>query len=177
MSVSSVKEARDATLLAENVKSLTYVNIIFLPLSYCASLWGMESGSDTAKLIWVTIIVCLVTCLAVTNLEVTVRSFRKAWKKIFSLGRRPLITRMERQKDPSWRRVADDLKKSSGADEKTDTKPSEWLVLGFLFFHVYQAVCVWVKRVPKMWAIWLQKIGKGSSTGTFGMHMKLGLSH
>ncbi|KAK3388628.1 hypothetical protein B0T20DRAFT_457237 [Sordaria brevicollis] len=125
MSASSVKEARDATLLADNVKSLTYVNIIYLPLSYCASLWGMESDSSTSKLIWVTVIVCLVTCLAVTNLEVAVRSFRKAWKKIFSLARQPLVARMSRQGDETWRNHAQELDRSTGADEKTDAKPTQ----------------------------------------------------
>lgn len=164
-----MKEARDATLLAENVKSLTYVNIIFLLLSYCASLWGMESGSDTGKLIWVTVIICLATCLAVTNLEVIGRSFRKAWKKIFSLARKPLIARISIQRDRSWWRLAEDLERSSGADEKADTKPSEWLVVGFLFFHVYQIAYAWVKRSPQIWATWSHKIGKGSPTGTFGI--------
>ncbi|KAH7627992.1 hypothetical protein B0T09DRAFT_359304 [Sordaria sp. MPI-SDFR-AT-0083] len=124
MSAISVKEAREATLLAENVRSLTYVNIIFLPLSYCTSLWGMESGSNNGKLAWATVMVFLITCLAVTSLETTTRSFRKAWKEMFSLGRRPLIARMEKHRNWSWRKLAGDLERKTGPDEKPNTKPS-----------------------------------------------------
>lgn len=170
MSASSVKEARDAILLAENVKSLTYVNIIFLPLGYCASLWGMENDADTGQLIWVTFIVCLITCVAVTNLETTTRSFRKAWKNVFSLGRRPLIARMEKHGNPSWRKLAEDLERKTGADEKPDTKPSEWLVLWFLFFHVYSTTFSWVKGLPQSWATWSQNKGTALPTGTFGLN-------
>ncbi|KAF7122253.1 hypothetical protein CNMCM5793_000210 [Aspergillus hiratsukae] len=66
---SAVIESRAATELGENVKLLTYISIVYLPLSFCAALWAIDYSYHPVVFTVVTVLLATTTYLVVMNLN------------------------------------------------------------------------------------------------------------
>ncbi|KAN0101488.1 hypothetical protein V8E51_011998 [Hyaloscypha variabilis] len=69
-SLTSVKEARESRILAENVKLLTYVTIFYLPLAFCTSMWAINNmfGTGTRGFAIITSLIAFSTYAVVFGL-------------------------------------------------------------------------------------------------------------
>ncbi|KAH6666872.1 hypothetical protein B0J14DRAFT_704932 [Halenospora varia] len=65
--LTSVTEAREARLLGENARLLTYVTVFYLPLSFCTSMWAINEmfGAGTRGFAIITSVITFVTYLSV----------------------------------------------------------------------------------------------------------------
>ncbi|KAH8777269.1 hypothetical protein BGZ57DRAFT_351768 [Hyaloscypha finlandica] len=89
-SLTGVKEARDARVLGENVKLLTYVTIFYLPLAFCTSLWAINDmfGTGTRGFAIITVVLAVGTYAAVFGLlhPTTQKDAIEAIRKGFSFS-------------------------------------------------------------------------------------------
>ncbi|KAF4153907.1 hypothetical protein CNMCM6069_000175 [Aspergillus lentulus] len=75
---SAVIESRAATELGENVKLLTYISIVYLPLSFCAALWAIDYSYHPGVFTVVTVLLGTTTYLVVMNLNNLARLSKEA---------------------------------------------------------------------------------------------------
>ncbi|PGH27039.1 hypothetical protein AJ80_01224 [Polytolypa hystricis UAMH7299] len=78
-------ETKRSTLTSENVKLLTYITIIFLPMSFSSSLFSMDaapSGSILALMVPTTIVAVAITVLFVANLNLLNAEVRPLLKRL-----------------------------------------------------------------------------------------------
>ena len=112
MSYRQLQEARTSTQSAADVRLFTYVTIIFLPLSFSSSLFGMDatpSQSTIAVMIPTTIISLLVTLLLLANLKLADRHW-SAWIQKKNAETR---SRMSDHHSETWQDISRDLEETT----------------------------------------------------------------
>ncbi|KAF4182896.1 hypothetical protein CNMCM7927_009438 [Aspergillus lentulus] len=75
---SAVIESRAATELGENVRLLTYISIVYLPLSFCAALWAIDYSYHPGVFTVVTVLLGTTTYRVVMNLNNLARLSKEA---------------------------------------------------------------------------------------------------
>lgn len=136
-----VMESRQATLLGQDVRLLTYVTIFFLLLAFSTvgtgfdrndqgtnmeqSLWNINENYRRDTLIWIAAVVACTTYIVTFNLNWLAGVVGK-WYQGFKV---PLLQRMAVESDEAWAKRGKDL---SEFRVKKEPKPSEW----FLVFYV-----------------------------------------
>ncbi|OBT84778.1 hypothetical protein VE02_08102 [Pseudogymnoascus sp. 03VT05] len=119
-SASGVMESRQSRILGENVQLLAFVTILFLPLAFSASLWSIPGVNEKYPGILIpgafAAIIGFITYFIVFNLNLLISGLRR----LFSVPRSILLTRMANEKDDS----KDDSEDSSEDDSQGDPESS-----------------------------------------------------
>ncbi|RLL97499.1 hypothetical protein CFD26_105485 [Aspergillus turcosus] len=118
---SAVIESRAATELGENVKLLTYISIVYLPLSFCAALWAIDYSYHPGVFTVVTVLLATTTYLVVMNLN----NLARLGKEVYQQFRRDIITSM--LNDAKWAPTGEAF--SQFRPERVNKTPSEWNIL------------------------------------------------
>ncbi|RHZ64671.1 hypothetical protein CDV55_104808 [Aspergillus turcosus] len=118
---SAVIESRSATELGENVKLLTYISIVYLPLSFCAALWAIDYSYHLGVFTVVTVLLATTTYLVVMNLN----NLARLGKEVYQQFRRGIITSM--LNDAKWAPTGEAF--SQFRPERVNKTPSEWNIL------------------------------------------------
>ncbi|MCJ1355028.1 MAG: hypothetical protein MMC33_005019 [Icmadophila ericetorum] len=140
---SAVIESRESTRLGENVKLLTFVSIFFLPLSFCTSLWSINTLFPLSLLPPVIIGIGLATYILVLNIDTLCTFISRIYN--FHL-KRAVLNAMKIDVSERW--------KSRGArfevfrPKAEQVRPSEWWVPVYAVEHPW--VC-WGRRVRPDW--------------------------
>ena len=152
LNASSVMEAKDATYLAMNIKLLTYVSIFYLPLSFCATLWAVDSLSlEASSFVIATPVIALGTYFIVANLGHVTGKMHSFYKRL----KQPIIISMKGEASLA------DGKESKWADrgsrfeafkpERESIKPSEWWILSYIFVNPGETIRSIVRSVNFPW--------------------------
>ncbi|RHZ45310.1 uncharacterized protein CDV56_101526 [Aspergillus thermomutatus] len=134
---SAVIESRAATQLGENVKLLTYVSILYLPLSYCAALWSINRDFNLVVFAIVTALLAIGTYALVLNLNNIVLLIRKAYRKL----RTPILEAMKDDPHEEWANLGSVF--SRFTPERHGDQPSEWNVLLYALVMVTEKLKFW----------------------------------
>lgn len=118
---SAVIESRQAGLLSQDVRLLTYVTIFFLPLAFSTSLWSINDTYSRLPLVWFAIAIAFTTYIVTFNLNWLASSFAKLYHTI----RAPILKSMCKDKAKAWKIRGKGL---TGFQPKREPKPSEWFV-------------------------------------------------
>lgn len=127
---SAVIESRAATELGENVKLLTYISIVYLPLSFCAALWAIDYSYHPVVFTVVTLLLATTTYLVVMNLN----NLARLSKEVYQRFRRGIITSM--LNDDQWAPTGEAF--SQFQPERVNMTPSEWNILFFLVLRLWK---------------------------------------
>jgi hypothetical protein len=127
---SAVIESRAATELGENVKLLTYISIVYLPLSFCAALWAIDYSYHPGVFTVVTVLLATTTYLVVMNLN----NLARLNKEVYQQFRRGIITSM--LNDAKWGPTGEAF--SQFRPERVNRNPSEWNILLFLVLQSWK---------------------------------------
>ncbi|KAL8938273.1 MAG: hypothetical protein Q9216_003990 [Gyalolechia sp. 2 TL-2023] len=95
---SAVMESRQASLLGQDVRLLTYVTIFFLPLAFSTSLWSINETYSRHTLVWVAMTTAVGTYAVTFNLNWLAGSFAKLYEKL----RAPILQRMCDDEAGEW---------------------------------------------------------------------------
>ncbi|KAF7853834.1 uncharacterized protein EAF02_011824 [Botrytis sinoallii] len=130
--VSVVMESRAATKSGENVKLLTFVSIFFLPLSFCMSVWSINDGIFSLRLLEiVTIVVGLSTYFIVFNLDSFMNLSRALHQRFVVFA----ISMMEMEAShTTWGKRAYIFEKFS-VHREIEHKPSDWRLVQYLLYR------------------------------------------
>ncbi|KAL6890714.1 hypothetical protein GGI43DRAFT_216127 [Trichoderma evansii] len=123
---SALIESRSSTSLGQNVKLLTYVSIVYLPLAFCAALWAVPdiSNNDTRNpFIITTFLVGCATYIVVFNLE----SIVDFLGKFYTGYRSRVLEGMSEDLDSFWQTLRERFEEFPPNDEQR--KPSEWWII------------------------------------------------
>ncbi|KAL8711184.1 MAG: hypothetical protein Q9220_004329 [cf. Caloplaca sp. 1 TL-2023] len=127
---SAVIESRASTRLGENVKLLTFVSVFFIPLSFCTSLWSINTLFSTSSLIAVIIIVALLTYTTVLNINSIVHTV----SLFYDTKKRRIVAAMKGDRKESWRVCG--RRFESFRPKHENPKPSEWFVGVYAVLHL-----------------------------------------
>ncbi|KAL4770021.1 hypothetical protein BDW60DRAFT_91310 [Aspergillus nidulans var. acristatus] len=135
---SAVIESRAATELGQNVKLLTYVSIVFLPLSFCAALWSIDYSYHTVVFIVLTVLISTTTYLIVMNLN----NLTQLGKELYQHPRKSIIRSM--RNDSDWDSIGERF--SQFRPERQNNTPTEWYIPMFLVLQLWKWITgVWFK--------------------------------
>ncbi|KAK2808031.1 hypothetical protein FQN50_005113 [Emmonsiellopsis sp. PD_5] len=126
---SSVVESRAATQLGENVRLLTYVSIVYLPLGFCAALWSINEKYSVPNFAIVTVFVGLTTYILVSNLNNAVRFSKKSFRQV----KTPVVDRMKNDPDIIWSDRA--ARFAAFRPEREKVEPSLWYIPHYMFIE------------------------------------------
>ncbi|PMD29545.1 hypothetical protein L207DRAFT_574145 [Hyaloscypha variabilis F] len=145
---SAVIESRASTRLGENVKLLTYMTILFLPLAYCTSVWSINEAYGRARLAWVSILVAFGTYFVTFNLGGLVKVLRSAVSLIYI----PFKKKVERGmiEDDEWHGIGKAFQ--TFRLNRQDQTPTEWYIPWFALVQVMRSVwnlLSWKKKAEK----------------------------
>ncbi|KAL9120721.1 MAG: hypothetical protein Q9187_002719 [Circinaria calcarea] len=126
---SAVIESRASTRLGENVKLLTFVSIFFLPLSFCTSLWSVNSLFSTTALIYTITTVGTATYLIVLNINTLVQSF----SRLYQARKSNLVNAMKTDPEELWKLRGQRFEIFRPRHE--NPQPSEWYMLLYAMLH------------------------------------------
>ncbi|KAK4233282.1 hypothetical protein C8A03DRAFT_39016 [Achaetomium macrosporum] len=127
-SASSVVESRFSSEQNGNIRLLTLVTIAYLPLSFTATIYGMNDLSVSATIgsfFVVTAILSVIMFAIVFNLQLVTVFIRRQFfdKALASVLRDP---------GPQWRDRAQE-----GQSKRKPFPASKWLYIGYLFYRVF----------------------------------------
>lgn len=126
-------ESRASTRLGENIKLLTFVSIFFLPLSFCMSVWSINTSVFSLRALVITVLlVGLGTYFMVFNLNSMV-AFCGRW---YSLTKARVVDSMKADIDDKWAEIGRRFVASSPDTEEERKVPSEWRLVLFLFYRM-----------------------------------------
>ena len=159
VSYNQLREAHTSTRSAENVRLFTYVTIIFLPLTFSASLFSMQGApahSTVSIMIQTTIIALIITVLVLSNMKALDRG-RTFWvNKLTVMVAKKMKTSKHSQRSP-WDRRTEQLEKAalrrerrSGFEKHLPAESLWWYPLFCLQIlyrapreYVYDGICAW----------------------------------
>ncbi|CZR56880.1 uncharacterized protein PAC_06769 [Phialocephala subalpina] len=125
---SSVMETRAANLLGENVRLLTIVSIMFLPLSFCMSVWSVNNQIFSLHNLWITAtVIALSTYMLVFNINI-------AMSRCYSVSHRisqKIIESMKQDIDQEWKDRASIFGKFA-KPQQAEHKPSNWRLVQYV---------------------------------------------
>lgn len=155
-SASAVIESRASTHLGENLKLLTFVNIFFLPLSFCTSLWSISARYSKPAFATTIILVALATYFTMFNISSLSTLFRRGYNK----HKRSLVSAMKHDRREGWQEMGkrfEVFRPRIGHEMEGSVKPSEWWVA---LYGVLNLGRVWRGRSRGK-----QKVGRNSGKG------------
>jgi hypothetical protein len=114
------------------VKLLTYVSIVFLPLSFCAAVWSIDYSYRPVVFIVVTVLLSTTTYLMVMNLN----NLTRLGKGLYQNPRKSIIRSM--RNDSDWRSMGERF--SRFRPERQNNTPTEWYILVFLVLQLWKTV-------------------------------------
>ncbi|KAH8599579.1 hypothetical protein B0O99DRAFT_365076 [Bisporella sp. PMI_857] len=129
-SASAVMESRAATRLGENVKLLTFVSIFFLPLSFCMSLWSINTLFSLNALAIVTPIVAISTYFVVFNIDSIAHLFRFIYGSVLY----NTISSMKRDESNTWKERGRAFERYSSL-QRQHNKPSDWRLVQYVIMR------------------------------------------
>ncbi|KAK3310730.1 cora-like Mg2+ transporter protein-domain-containing protein [Chaetomium strumarium] len=131
-SASSVAEARFSSEQNGNIRLLTLVTIAYLPLSFVATIYGMNvlpEGTSLGSFFVATAVLSVITFAIVFNLQLLTVFIRR---HLFGKA----LDSMRLDPSPQWRDRAQHLRQE-GANKRKSFPASKWLYLGYLFHLVF----------------------------------------
>ncbi|KIX00287.1 uncharacterized protein Z518_10426 [Rhinocladiella mackenziei CBS 650.93] len=143
ISASALFDSRTAVRQGENIRLLTYITILFFPLSFATSIFSMQILTPSSRVLTSFIIalptITLGTALLVFNLE----HILKMWTSTTSFCSSFLRLRMRAHRRKDWRDRAialhEDLAVSKPPVRKAQRQYSGWIYLFFLMEYVLVA--------------------------------------
>ncbi|KAK2803091.1 hypothetical protein FQN51_003835 [Onygenales sp. PD_10] len=126
---SSVVESRAATQLGENVRLLTYVSIVYLPLGFSAALWSINEKYSVPNFAIVTVVIGLTTYILVSNLNNAVRFSKRTFRQV----KTPVVDRMKNDPDKIWSDRA--ARFTAFRPEREKVEPSLWYIPQYMFIE------------------------------------------
>ncbi|KAK2784010.1 hypothetical protein FQN52_009389 [Onygenales sp. PD_12] len=126
---SSVVESRAATQLGENVRLLTYVSIVYLPLGFSAALWSINEEYSVPNFAMVTVVIGLTTYILVSNLNNAVRFSKRTFRQV----KTPVVDRMKNDPDKIWSDRA--ARFTAFRPEREKVEPSLWYIPQYMFIE------------------------------------------
>ncbi|KAK2774914.1 hypothetical protein FQN53_003390 [Emmonsiellopsis sp. PD_33] len=138
---SSVVESRAATQLGENVRLLTYVSIVYLPLGFCAALWSINEKYSVPNFAIVTVVIGLTTYILVSNLNNAVHFAKRTFRKV----KTPVVDRMKHDPDKIWSDRA--TRFAAFRPEREKVEPSLWYIPQYMFIETLRKLGL-SKRPP-----------------------------
>ncbi|KAL2835987.1 hypothetical protein BJY01DRAFT_252230 [Aspergillus pseudoustus] len=138
---SAVIESRAATELGENVRLLTYVSIVYLPLSFCAALWSIDFSYHPLVFTLLTVFLSTATYLIVINLNNVARLSKGVYRRFRARIVHSMVNNQQ------WATVGEAF--SQFRPERENVTPSEWNMLLFLIsrlLHRVTSVRLWFGR-------------------------------
>ncbi|KAI9832808.1 MAG: hypothetical protein M1819_004028 [Sarea resinae] len=106
-----LREAKQATQQAEDVRLFTYVTIIFLPLSFASSLFSMggtPNSSTISTMAQTSVVALSITLILLLNFKLLNRHLQGLGNKLNKLA----IEQMQKSVFSTWKPVAKDLEES-----------------------------------------------------------------
>ncbi|KAF3405089.1 hypothetical protein DPV78_003262 [Talaromyces pinophilus] len=134
----AVIESRSATELGQNIRLLTYVSIVYLPLSVCAAAWNVDYSYHTANFVVVTVLLSTTIYLAVMNLN----NVARLGKGLYQRYRNDVVKSM--MKDKEWASMGE---KSS--PERENDVPSERHIVVFAVSQLWKRVIYYLLELQK----------------------------
>lgn len=146
ISASALFDSRTAVRQGENIRLLTYITILFLPLSFATSIFGMQILSNSPAVITAFVIsvptITLGTALLIFNLELLLDT----WTAMadYCTGWLRLCMRQHRRNDWKDRAIAlhEDTTVAQAPVRKAQRQSSGWVYLLFLLEYVLVALPV-----------------------------------
>ena len=132
-SASSVIESRAATDVGQNVKLLTYVNVFYMPVTACATIWSINEDYGIVTFAVVTSVVAVLTYIVVANLN----NFVHAGKTAFRALESKIVRDMVDDHDEYWAGRGAEFKQFR--PDRLSIIPSKWLLLGYLLSKLTQS--------------------------------------
>jgi hypothetical protein len=140
ISASALFDSRTAVRQGENIRLLTYITILFFPLSFATSIFGMQILTPSRHVLSAFIIslptITLGTALLVFNLE----HLLKIWTSMTSFLSSLLRLRMRKHRRKDWRDRAialhEDMAITKAPVRKAQRQYSGWVYLLFLMEYM-----------------------------------------
>ncbi|KAJ8068610.1 hypothetical protein OCU04_002317 [Sclerotinia nivalis] len=124
---SGVMESRASTRQNENLRLLTFVRILFLPLSFCMSIWSINTELFNLHTLGiVATCVGLATYFTVFNLDNLMHKYQSFRVKFV----KNTVQRMKQEDRGIWKDRATKFEKFINAKE-ADHRPSDWLIIQY----------------------------------------------
>ncbi|KAG5304202.1 CorA-like Mg2+ transporter domain family protein [Histoplasma capsulatum G186AR] len=136
-STAAVFDSRTAVRQGENIRLLTYITLLFLPLSFGTGIFSMqfvEPSSRTIKAFAITLpVITIVSALLIFNLNTLTVAFDSAVRKAtFGLQRQMRLHHRNDWKDRALALYQDDISTESPV-RKASKESSRWVYILFLF--------------------------------------------
>ena len=154
-----LREARTSTQSAEDIRLFTYVTIIFLPLSFSTSLFGMQSkpsGDIVLTMLQTTAIALAITFFFLANMKPIDRNGR-FWSKRLDRATRKRMKESEDSWNLSWKDIAEDLEQAAKRklvkpdDDERVPSESKWFYLVFWLMYTIRRPGTHVTKTISKW--------------------------
>ncbi|KAL9015987.1 MAG: hypothetical protein Q9185_006647 [Variospora sp. 1 TL-2023] len=155
----SLQAARTSSQSAEDVRLFTYVNIIFLPLSFSSSLFSMggaPQGSTISVMVPTTVVALTITILVLANMKVLERNLSFWTYKANTTARKRMKAR-EHSWGFLWNKISQELEEAADLQlakpENVKRLPaqSRWWYSLFWISYAIEAPRVYMFQGFRMW--------------------------
>ncbi|KAL8650022.1 MAG: hypothetical protein Q9210_004072 [Variospora velana] len=155
----SLQAARTSSQSAEDVRLFTYVNIIFLPLSFSSSLFSMggaPQGSTISVMVPTTVVALTITILVLANMKVLERNLSFWTYKANTTARRRMKAREHSWGFP-WNKISQELEEAAelqlAKPENVKRLPaqSRWWYSLFWISYAIEAPRLYMLQGFRMW--------------------------
>ncbi|KAI4112482.1 MAG: hypothetical protein LQ345_006378, partial [Seirophora villosa] len=155
----SLQAARTSSQSAEDVRLFTYVNIIFLPLSFSSSLFSMggaPEGGTISVMIPTTVVALTITILVLANMKVLERNLSFWTYKANTNARRKMKARQHSWGFP-WNKISQELEEAAELqnakpeDEKRLPAQSRWWYSLFWISYALEIPRLYMFQGFRMW--------------------------
>ncbi|KAE8443164.1 hypothetical protein EG329_002333 [Mollisiaceae sp. DMI_Dod_QoI] len=154
-----VMESRASRQLGENIQLLTFVSIMFLPLSFCMSVWSVNNNLFSLESLWIT---AAAIAISTYVLAFNINIITKRSKTLCRRASRRIINSMKSDPDETWNKRANIFEKFTKPQE-TEIKPSNWRLVHYICKR-HLSLSVLVKRVRDFdWSIVTAKLRRGQA--------------
>lgn len=120
---------------------MTYVSVVYLPLSFCAAAWSIDYSYHTIAFVVATVLLSTTTYLAVMNLN----NLARVSKGLYQRYRNDVVKSMI--KDKEWASMGE--KFSRFRPERENNTPSEWNIVMFAISQLGKRVICYLLELQK----------------------------
>lgn len=133
---SQLLDSRVSVRQNDNIRLLTYINLLFLPLAFCTSIFGMQTIlPSTVHPSWFAITICAVTAFTVF-LVFNLQLMSEVMEAMIGKGTKGLRERMHEHQRPHWIKTGQALQMSREATaiivQNRLRRTSHWMYFLFI---------------------------------------------